>query len=46
MKWIDFFARKSKVERELDSEIGFHLESVVQEKIAPASLPRPLAARL
>src|SRR5689334_7022032 len=34
MKWIDFFARKSKVERELDSEIGFHLESVIREKMA------------
>ncbi len=33
MKWIDFFARKGKVEKELDSEIGFHLESVIQRKI-------------
>ena len=39
MKWIDFFARKSKVEKELDSEIGFHLESVVQEKIAAGIAP-------
>ena len=43
MKWVDFFARKSKVEKELDSEIRFHLESVVQEKIA-AGMP-PEAAR-
>ncbi|HEY6989363.1 MAG TPA: ABC transporter permease [Bryobacteraceae bacterium] len=34
MKWIDFFVRKSRVERELESEISFHLESVIQEKIA------------
>src|SRR5581483_704958 len=34
MKWFDFFLRKSRVERELDAEIRFHLESVVQEKIA------------
>jgi putative ABC transport system permease protein len=43
MKWIDFFARKSKVEKELDSEIRFHLESTIQGKIA-AGMP-PEAAR-
>jgi putative ABC transport system permease protein len=39
MKWIDFFARKSKVEKELDSEIRFHLESTIQEKIAAGTPP-------
>ena len=39
MKWISFFVRKSKVESELDSEIGFHLESVIQEKIAAGMRP-------
>jgi len=43
VKWIDFFARKSKVEKELDSEIRFHLESTIQQKIA-AGMP-PEAAR-
>ncbi len=32
MKWIDFFVRKHRVERELDSEIRFHLEALVKEK--------------
>ncbi len=44
MKWIDFFARKSKVERELESEIGFHLESVIREKMA-AGMPAEAARR-
>jgi len=44
MKWIDFFARKSKVERELESEIGFHLESVIREKMA-AGVPEKAARR-
>jgi putative ABC transport system permease protein len=39
MKWIDFFARKSKVEKELDSEIRFHLESTIQQKIAAGAAP-------
>jgi len=39
MKWIDFFARKSKVEKDLDSEIRFHLESTIQQKIAAGSAP-------
>lgn len=43
MKWIRFFVRKSKIESELDSEIAFHLDSVIQEKIA-SGMP-PEAAR-
>jgi putative ABC transport system permease protein len=34
MKWLKFFLRKSAIEKELDSEIRFHLESVIQEKTA------------
>ncbi len=39
MKWINFFVRKSRVETELDSEIRFHLESVIQEKITAGMQP-------
>jgi len=44
MKWIDFFACKSKVERELESEIGFHLDAVIREKMA-AGVPAEAARR-
>ena len=39
MKWLDFFVRKSKMEKEIDSEIRFHLESVIREKIAAGMAP-------
>ncbi len=39
MKWIHFFLRKTAVDRELESEIRFHLESVIQEKIAAGLSP-------
>jgi putative ABC transport system permease protein len=44
MKWVDFFVRKASVERELDSEIGFHFESAIREKIA-AGMPPETARR-
>ncbi len=40
-----FFLRKSAMEKELDSEIGFHLDSVIQEKVA-AGLSAEEARRL
>lgn len=47
MKRLNFFLRKSAIEKELDSEIRFHLDSVIQEKIAAGLSPddaRRLAA--
>jgi putative ABC transport system permease protein len=39
MKRLKFFLRKSAIEKELDSEIRFHLDSVIQEKIAAGVSP-------
>jgi hypothetical protein len=39
MKWWKFFWRKSSIEKELDSEIRFHRDSVIQEKIAAGLSP-------
>jgi putative ABC transport system permease protein len=39
MKRLKFFLRKSAIEKELDSEIRFHLDSVIQEKIASGLSP-------
>ena len=45
MRWLKFFFRKSAIEKELNSEIRFHLDSVTQEKI-DAGLPPEEARRL
>src|SRR5690348_6249488 len=45
MKLLKFFLHKSAIEKELDSEIRFHLDSVIQEKIA-AGLSLEKARRL
>jgi putative ABC transport system permease protein len=34
MKWIRFFLRKSAIEKHLDAEVEFHLESAIEENIA------------
>lgn len=39
MKRLNFFLRKSAIEKELDSEIRFHLDSVVRDKIAAGLSP-------
>src|SRR6185437_1245943 len=39
MRLFKFFLRKSAVEKELDSEIRFHLDSVIQEKIVAGLSP-------
>jgi putative ABC transport system permease protein len=39
MKRLRFFFRKSIIEKELDSEIRFHLDSVIQEKVAAGISP-------
>ncbi len=38
-KRIWFFLAKSRTERELDAEIGFHLEAVIREKVAAGASP-------
>jgi predicted permease len=40
MKRLKFFLLKSAIEKELDSEIRFHLDSVIQEKIAAGLSPQ------
>lgn len=39
MKWLNFFLRKSAIEKQLEAEIRFHLDSVIQEKIAAGLSP-------
>lgn len=39
MKRLKFFLSKSSIEKELDSEIRFHVESAIQEKIAAGLSP-------
>ncbi|MGH9640242.1 MAG: permease prefix domain 1-containing protein, partial [Bryobacteraceae bacterium] len=39
MKRLKFFLRKSAIEKELDSEIRFHLDSVIQQKIEAGLSP-------
>ncbi|HEX7359721.1 MAG TPA: ABC transporter permease [Bryobacteraceae bacterium] len=39
MKRFKFFLRKSAIEKELDSEIRFHVDSVIQQKIAAGLSP-------
>ncbi len=34
MKLVDFFLRKSVIEQQLNGELGFHLDSLINEKIA------------
>jgi putative ABC transport system permease protein len=39
MKRVKFFLCKSAIEKQLDAEVGFHLESLVQEKLASGLSP-------